>query len=199
MVHIDYYFSTISPYTYLAGRRLEDLAAAHRAQIAYKPLDMLALFARTGGLPPRERHPNRIKYRAQDLPRQAKKAGLPFNLNPAYAPANAAPSCYACIVAAKAGGGDMGALIHAIGRAYWAEEKDIAQDDVIAACLAEAGFDPSLAGKDMLMAAETYMANLEEAVAAGVFGAPFYIVNNDQGFWGQDRLADLALHLAGEL
>lgn len=57
MSHIDYYFSTISPYTYLAGKRLEEIAAAHGAAIRYRPLDIIALFARTGGTPPAERHP----------------------------------------------------------------------------------------------------------------------------------------------
>lgn len=50
----------------------------------------------------------------------------------------------------------------------------------------------------MLAAAETYVANLEEAVSRGVFGVPFYIVG-DEMFWGQDRLDDLDLHLAGKL
>ena len=40
--------------------------------------------------------------------------------------------------------------------------------------------------------------NLEEAVARGVFGVPFYVVG-DERFWGQDRLDDLDLHLAGKL
>jgi 2-hydroxychromene-2-carboxylate isomerase len=50
-----------------------------------------------------------------------------------------------------------------------------------------------------LSGAETYATNLEEAVAAGVFGAPFYVVDSGQSFWGQDRLEDLDLHLAGKL
>ena len=54
-------------------------------------------------------------------------------------------------------------------------------------CLKAAGFDPGLTFSGMLAGAETYAANLEEAVTQGVFGAPFYIVG-DQRFWGQDRL-----------
>ncbi|MHA7876018.1 DsbA family protein [Roseivivax sp.] len=199
MPHIDYYFATISPFTYLAGRRLEEMAEAHGASITYKPLDIVTLFSRTGGTPPKDRHPSRQEYRAQDLPRQAKKAGLPFNLKPAHWPTNAAPSSYAVIAAQKAGGGDMGALVHALLRACWAEEKDVAEDDVIKACLSEAGFDPGLADSGLLAGAETYERNLEEAVANGVFGAPFYVVDSGERFWGQDRLSDLEDHLAGRL
>ena len=42
-------------------------------------------------------------------------------------------------------------------------------------------------------------ANVEEAVAKGVFGSPFYVVDDRERFWGQDRLEDLDLHLSGKL
>ena len=198
MASIDYYFATLSPYCYLAGLRLEEVAARHGAQIVYKPFDILAAFARTGGTPPKDRHPSRIDYRAQVLPREARKLGMPFNLAPAHWPTNGAPAAYAFIAAQNAGGGDLGQLAHAITRCVWAEERDIAQDDVIRDCLAQAGFDPGLADSGLLAGAETYARNLEEAVEAGVFGAPFYIVNG-QKFWGQDKIDDLDLHLAGKL
>jgi 2-hydroxychromene-2-carboxylate isomerase len=64
--------------------------------------------------------------------------------------------------------------------------------------LAAHGFDPKVADRGMLSAAEAYGANLEEAVARGVFGVPFYITGTEM-FWGQDRLDDLDLHLSGKL
>ncbi|MCE8513425.1 2-hydroxychromene-2-carboxylate isomerase [Ruegeria pomeroyi] len=196
MADIDYYFATLSPFSYLAGQRLEEIAARHGAKIAYKPIDIMALFARTGGVPPKDRHPSRIEYRAQELQRQMRKTGLPLNMKPAFWPTNAAPSSYAIIAAGRAGGGDLGALCHGILRACWAEERDIAQDEVIRDCLSSAGFDPGLADSGLLAGAETYAANLEEAVERGVFGAPFYITADGQRFWGQDRLDDLDAHLA---
>ncbi|MEM7295874.1 MAG: 2-hydroxychromene-2-carboxylate isomerase [Pseudomonadota bacterium] len=199
MSHIDYYFATISPYTYLAGTRMEEVAAAHGATIAYKPLDIMALFSRTGGTPPKDRHPNRQVWRAQELVRQAKKHGMPFNLKPAHWPTNPAPSSYALIAASKAGDGDLGALAASFTRACWAEEKDIAQQDVIDSCLEAAGFDKSLADSGMLQGAEIYAQNLEEAVSAGAFGAPFYIVDDEHRLWGQDKIEDLDMVLAGKL
>ncbi len=199
MAHIDLFFSTISPYAYLAGNRAEKVAEKHGATITYKPLDVLALFTRTGGTPPKDRHFSRIDYRAQELVRQAKKADMPFNLKPAHWPTNQAPSSYAVIAAQNAGGGDLSGLCHALLRACWAEEKNIAEDDVIRECLKGAGFDPALADSGMLTGAETYAANLEEAVERGVFGSPFYITDGDQRFWGQDRIDDLDAHLAGDL
>lgn len=199
MAHIDYFFSTLSPYAYLAGTRMEEVAAKHGATITYKPMDVVALFGRTGGTPPKERHPSRQQLRAQELTRQSKKLGLPLNLQPAFWPTNGAPSSYAIISAQAAGGGDLGKLVHGFLRAVWAEDKDIAQDDVVRGALADAGFDPALADSGLLSGAETYAANLEEAGTRGVFGAPFYITDGDQRFWGQDRIEDLDLHLAGKL
>lgn len=199
MTHIDYYFATMSPFTYIAGTRLEEIAAKHDATITYKPLDIMGLFSRTGGVPPKDRHPNRQVYRLQELKRQAAKAGMPINLKPAFWPTNPAPSSYAIIAAQNAGGGDLGALVHSFTRACWSEEKDIGQDDVIRACLTSAGFDAGLADSGLLQGAETYAANLEEAIEKGAFGAPFYITDQDERFWGQDRLEDLALHLDGKI
>jgi 2-hydroxychromene-2-carboxylate isomerase len=198
MAHIDYYFATISPFTYLAGTRLEEIAVRHGATIAYKPLDVVALFGRTGGQAPKDRHESRKDYRLQEMRRQAVKAGLAINLQPLFWPTNPAPSSYAIIAAQAAGGGDLGKLVHGLTRDCWAGQKNIAEDEVIRAALVAAGFDPALADRGMLAGAEAYAANLEEAVGRGVFGAPFYVVG-DEKFWGQDRLDDLDLHLAGKL
>ncbi len=199
MAQIDYYFSAVSPFTYLAGRRLEEIAAKHGATIAYKPVDLLALFTRTGGQALPARHPSRQEYRLQELRRQAAKLGMPINLKPAFFPTNAAPSAYAIIAAQAKGGGDLGALVHGFTRACWAEERDIADDAVVQDVLAQAGFDPKLATSGLLLGAETYAKNLEEAASRGVFGAPFYLCDDGERFWGQDRLDDLEAHLAGRL
>ena len=138
MPEIKYFFATISPFTYLAGMRLEDIAARYGATIDYKPVDLVTLFARTGGVLPKERHISRQEYRAQDLNRQAVKAGLKFNIAPAHWPTNMAPASYAFIAARNAGGGDLGVLVHAMTRSCWADDKDIADDAV----------DVQVAGRD---------------------------------------------------
>lgn len=196
MASIDYYFGTISPWAYLAGDRLERIAAAHGATITYKPLDILQLFDRTGGVRPEARHQSRLDYRAQELPRWAEHLGMPLNVTPRTGRPNAAPSSYA-IIAAQAAGGDTGRLAQAILRAHWAEERDIADDATLREILSENGFDPKLVDSGLFIGAEAYGRNLEDAVAAGVFGSPFYVVRETgQKFWGQDRLDFLDRHLA---
>ena len=198
MAHIDYYFATLSPFTYLSGTRPAEVAKKHGATITYKPLDIMALFGRTGGTPPKDRHPNRQAYRLQDMERRAKLLGQPMNVKPAFWPTNGAPSSYA-IIAAQNTGADVADLVKAIGAACWADERDISQDDVVRDCLQKTGFDPALADKDMMTSADTFAKNLEDAVGAGAFGAPFFITDSGQCFWGEDRIDDLDAHLAGKI
>lgn len=196
MSRIDFYFSTISPYTYLSLPRFQALAQDRGLSVAFKPLDIMALFARSGGTPVGQRPQARQDYRLADLARQAKRTGRAINVQPTHFPTNAAPSSYAIIAAQAAGGGDMFALVDAVLTSCWATQENIAEDAVIKAALSGAGFDPGLADSGLLTGAEVYGRNLEEAVAAGVFGAPSFVPQDGAVFWGQDRIDDLEDHLA---
>ena len=198
MVQIEYFLNPVSPNVYLAGTRPAEIAAKHGAELTYRPVDLAGLFQRTGGTPLPERHESRKTYRLQEMRRQAAKRAMPITLQPAHFPTNAAPACYAIIAAQADGTGDLGALVFGLARACWAEEKDMAEDGVIRDCLEAAGFDPGLADRGLLAGAETFGRNLEDAVAKGVFGVPFFIVAEaDERFWGQDRLDDLDAYLTG--
>ena len=108
MVQIDYFLATISPYVYLAGNRLEEIAARHGARVRYLPLNAAALFPRTGGQIRADRHPSRLAYRDQELRRQAQKRGVRLDLKPLYDGANPAPSSYAILAAQTAGEARVG-------------------------------------------------------------------------------------------
>lgn len=198
MAQIEYFFATYSPWCYLAADRLERIAAKHGAAIRYIPVDAVTMFPRTGGQVLADRHDSRTAYRLQELARWSKLLGLKLDPQPFFFPVNGAPSAYAILAAQATGGGDLAGLVQAFPRAVWAEGRNIADDDVIRDLLAKYGFDPAIADRHMLTAAETYMKNLDEAVARGVFGVPFYIVG-DERFWGQDRLEILDRHLAGDI
>lgn len=191
MTHIDYYLSPISPWTHMAGTRPAQIAQAAGATLRYKPLDPTSLFQRTGGQVLADRHDSRKAYRLQELQRWADRLDLPIKLRPAFFPTNPAPASYAIIAAQEAGGGDMAELVTGLTRACWEEDRNIAEDDVIRECLSAAGFDPALAFSGMLQGAEIYPRNLEDAVAAGVFGVPSFVMG-EALFWGQDRLDFLA-------
>lgn len=195
MAEIDYYLFPLSPFTYLAGGELEAIAARRGAVIRYKPVELFRIFAETGTALVKDRPVARQRYRLMDIARLARAKGMPIHLAPLYVPTNPVPASVAIITAQAAGGGNVGALVRGLLRAAWAEERDIAEDSVVRAALAEAGFDAALADRGMLSGVETLGRNTDEALRRGVFGAPSYVVG-EEIFWGQDRLALLDAHLA---
>ena len=196
MAQIDYYTFPLSPFTYLALNDLETIAAKHNATINYKPFDLMHIFAETNTPAVPDRHPNVIAYRMQELIRISKRRNAAINFKPAHWPTNPMLANYAMIAAQETGGGDMGGLVQALLRACWAEEKDIAQDDVVNECLTANGFAAELMHSDSDKLAASYQQNTADALSSGVFGAPTYIVG-EEVFWGQDRLDYLDDYLAG--
>ncbi len=193
MTNIDYYVFPLSPYCYLAGVKLEDMAAKYGARVVYKPVLLMELFDETGGVRPAKRHPSRMAYRGQELARWAEHTGLPLNLKPAYWPTDAGMACRAIVSAQSDGSGDTGAFVHALLRAVWAEEKDIAEEAVVREALVASGFSGDLVNTEG--SADVLVANTAEAVERGVFGVPFYWIGED-AFWGQDRLDFVEKRLA---
>ncbi len=195
---IDYYLSLNSPYAYLGSWRLEEMVRAHRAELRVKPVDFGKIFPKTGGLPLAKRAPERQAYRLTELRRWSKALEMPLNLEPKYFPAPELAAACAVIAASETGGNPL-ALAHAILRAVWAEERNIADAGTLEALASETGhhglnvmakaYDPETRA--------TYRALTEEALAASVFGAPTYLCNGEM-FWGQDRLDFLDRALAGE-
>jgi len=185
---VEYYFSLISPWTYLGDARFTDIAARRGARIIYKPMNLGRVFPATGGLPLAKRAPQRQAYRLVELARWSKHRGLSLNLHPKYFPCD--ESRAAGLVLAAIGNGDgPGALVNAILSAVWAEERNIADDETLLELAAGVGLDGEklLATADGPEIAAEWDKISDDAIAHGVFGSPFYVVG-DEPFWGQDRL-----------
>lgn len=195
MIQIEYYFSPVSPFTYLAGDRLEQLAAELGVTIQYHPFDIGAVFAATGGVPVGQRSPQRQAYRLQELQRIQAKTGLPFQLHPAYFPVDGTAACQ-LILEAKGHGHPVAGLVQACLRAVWAEDRNLADHAVLAQLLAQVQLPTTLL-ETLENARDTLVSETEEAIARGVFGSPFYLVG-DARFWGQDRLEDVRAHLLAQ-
>jgi 2-hydroxychromene-2-carboxylate isomerase len=187
---IQYFFAPQSPWSYLGHERLLAIAHAKGAQIDVKPFDLGKVFSVSGGLPLSKRAPQRQAYRLVELARWAAFLGLPLNPQPKHFPVP--PDAAAkLIIAARTSLGAEAALAVAGGimRALWAEEKNIADEDTLAQVATLCGFDGCMLLKSSATAGvqEQYERNTDEAMAANVFGVPWYIVDGES-FWGQDRL-----------
>src|SRR6202158_2259553 len=99
---VDYYFTPVSPYTYLGHERFLEIAARHDATIAVKPVDYGRIFPVSGGLPLKQRAPQRQAYRLIELERWSKRLGKALNVKPKFFPVS--PDMAArWIIAAQAG------------------------------------------------------------------------------------------------
>jgi len=197
---VDYYFSPISPWTYLGHARFTDIAKRHGAVINVKPADFGKVFPVSGGLPVAKRAPQRQAYRMVELKRFRDYLKLPLNLQPKFFPVPADPAAQFIVAAGRAGGSDAAMrLAGAILRACWAEERNIADAETLAAICTEQGMNAAAlaaaAQSDEVIA--EYAGYTQEAIARNVFGAPSYVVDGEI-FWGQDRLEFVERALAAK-
>lgn len=192
---IDYYFSPVSPWTYLGHARFTEIARKHGASVAAKPVDYGRIFPLSGGLPVAKRTVQRQAYRLVELERWRNHLGVPMNIQPKYFPYDTRLATLAIIAAGDAENAMK--LVGAFLRGCWAEEKNMADEADVAAVILSAGLD-SVALLKQANAPETasrYEAFTDEAIARQVFGAPTYVYK-DELFWGQDRLDFLNRALA---
>jgi 2-hydroxychromene-2-carboxylate isomerase len=186
----EYYFTPHSPFAYLGHARLLALARQYKVKIVLKPCDLSRIFNTSGGLPLAKRAAQRQAYRLEELRRWSKYLQLPLNLQPAFFPVQSNDAAKLIIASQLAHGTEAAlTLTEAIMRAVWAEQRNIADGDTLAALASELGHD----GRILLKSAETASVQSEfdrftdDAISANIFGAPWYVVDGE-GFWGQDRL-----------
>jgi 2-hydroxychromene-2-carboxylate isomerase len=193
---IDYFLAPQSPWTYLGHARFVQMAREAGAVVQVRPADFGQVFAASGGLPLPKRAPQRQAYRLVELQRFSAHLGVPLNLQPAFFPVAADPAARLIVAVAQAdGSGAALALAGRIFEACWVQQRNIAESATLAALLAEAGLaEARLAASLQPEAEAAYAANTAQALAAGVFGAPSYVVDGEI-FWGQDRLDFLARRL----
>ncbi len=195
---VDYFIAPQSPWTYLGHERFVAIAKQHGAQVQLKPCDVNKVFAASGGVPVGQRPPQRQAYRLAELTRWSQFLGMPLTLHPTFFPVSVETAAKMIIAAQQTHGTDPAlALLGALGRACWAEEKDLANADTLVAVANSVGLDGAallaLSASDAVAA--DYARNTDDAIAANVFGVPWYAIDGE-GFWGQDRLVFVEQALA---
>lgn len=192
---VEFFYDFGSPTVYLAATQLPAIAAAVGATIDWRPMLLGGVFKSTGNQSPVV-VPAKAAYMNNDLERFAKRYGVPFRFNPHF-PINT----LALMRGAVAYQDDVvvsSTYRDAIFRAIWVEARNLNEPDVIGQVLSDAGLDPAelmnRIGQQTVK--DQLIANTEEAVNRGVFGAPTFFVG-EQMFFGQDRLDFVAEALSG--
>jgi 2-hydroxychromene-2-carboxylate isomerase len=188
-VTVDYYMTLNSPWTYLGSALFAEIAKRNDATVNIKPCKFGPIFEQTGGLPLPKRSPQRRAYRMMELKRWRDVRGIPVTLEPKHFPCDDTAATR-LVIAAKLQGKDAHKLSLELGRALWEREESLADPATISSAAQRAGFDAaelrsgySDAELDVLHDQFT-----KEALIAGVFGAPSFVLPSGEIFWGQDRL-----------
>ena len=185
-MELDFYFDFGSPASYLAYKRLRQLESKYDLTVHWLPMLLGGVFKATGNVSPVTVAAKGNYMVNQDFPRFAKRYGVPMQFNP-YFPINTLNLMRGAVAAQEEGVFDRYA--DAVFDAMWQEQLDLGQVDVVVKTLQNAGLDAmallELTQSDAIK--QTLIANTNQAIDRGVFGAPTMFVG-DEMYFGQDRL-----------
>lgn len=183
---IDFYFDFSSPYAYFGAEKIEDLAASFDRQVIWHPILLGAVFKETGSQP-LVSYPLKGDYAKKDLQRLGRFMDIPFSLpDPFPIAATAASRAFYWLQDHDPDQAKAFAL--AVYRAYFRDGHNIAELPVLVTIGDSLGIDTS-AMTDAIIKPEIKQRlrdEIEQAIARGVFGAPFFIIDGEP-FWGADR------------
>ncbi|MGB3123393.1 MAG: 2-hydroxychromene-2-carboxylate isomerase [Pseudomonas sp.] len=184
---LEFFFDLGSPATYLAYTQLPALCAATGTQLVYQPMLLGGVFKATGNASPIT-VPAKGRYMFDDLARYAKRYNVVLRFNPHF-PINTLVLMRTITGIQMRQPERFQDFIDCLFRALWVDGRHLGDPAVVAAVLAEQGFNPeavlALANDEAVKTA--LKDKTEQAIQRGVFGAPSMFVGN-QLFFGQDRL-----------
>jgi 2-hydroxychromene-2-carboxylate isomerase len=186
MAHtLEVYFDFSSPFAYLGCAQVDALAARTGATVVWRPFLLGGLFKALGqvDVPLVTWSEAKRTYTFTDMVRWAAHWNIPFRW-PTRFPMNSikALRIYLALPDAR-----RAAFRDAAFRAYWAEDRDLNDDAVLRGLLGE-GADEVFTRTQAPEIKAALKDATEQAVSAGVFGAPTFVIDGKELFWGQDRL-----------
>src|SRR5262249_24162828 len=140
---IEFFFDCSSPWTYLAFHNIEPLAAELGVPIAWRPILVGGIFNSINPSVYASREspvPAKTAYMRKDLADWARAAGLKIVFPPRVFPVNSVKAMRGCVLLEAEG--KLTAFARAAFEAYWGDDEDISQDDVLARVATRAGVDP---------------------------------------------------------
>jgi 2-hydroxychromene-2-carboxylate isomerase len=189
---LELFFDLTSPWTWLGVHNLVPLAEKHGAAIAWRPILVGGVFNAVNQAVYQSRAnpvPAKARYYDKDLQDWARLAGLTIHFPPACGhPVNAVLAMRCALVMQARG--KLVPFAFAAFDALWAHEHDLADPEVLAPLIVDAGEEPlevlAEAGTEPIKA--QLRANTDELIARGGFGSPTVFVGRDDMYFGNDRL-----------
>jgi 2-hydroxychromene-2-carboxylate isomerase len=190
---LELYFDVASPFAYLALTQLRALGELTGTMPRLRPILLGGLFRAIGqvDVPIAQMSQAKQRYTLRELDRWARWWGVPFDW-PKKFPQRTITAQRLCVLA-----GDDPTLAIALGRAMWAEQRDLEDPEVLREVLAGANLPREWLERTAEPAVKAKLvAEGEAAIAAGAFGVPTFVVDGRHLVWGQDRM-DLVVRMLG--
>ncbi|MDR7036374.1 2-hydroxychromene-2-carboxylate isomerase [Methylobacterium sp. BE186] len=194
---LEFWYEFASTYSYLAAMRVEALAQSAGVTVRWRPFLLGPIFAAQGWTSsPFNLYPAKGRNMWRDLEREAARLGLPPITRPDPFPQNSLSATRVAVF-----GADQDWLLpfsKAVYAAEFAEGRSIAEPASVAAILDRLGLDGTLTLKSASAEANKTRLRVagEEARSRGIYGAPTFLTDDGELFWGNDRL-EQALAWAG--
>ena len=187
---LEFFFDCSSPWTYLAFYRIEDLAAEAGADLVWRPILVGGVFNAVNPSVYEQRAnpvPAKARYHAKDLGDWARHYGLRIGM-PSVFPVNSVKAMRGALVADEKQ--RLPSYVRAVFERYWGDLEDISRDEVLAGIVDRIGFDRDEFFRkiDAPEYKAKLRANSEELIARGGFGSPTIFVNQEDMYFGNDRL-----------
>jgi 2-hydroxychromene-2-carboxylate isomerase len=182
---LELYWDFSSPFSYLGSTQAEALAARTGATLVWRPMLLGAVFKAIGtaDAPLLTWSEAKRGYYFKDLARWADHWGVPFRFPSRFPMVTVKPlRVWFALPEAR-----RTAFLHAAYRAYWGDDRDISDEATLRALIGE-GADEVLARCATKEVKDSLFAATQRAIEAGVFGAPTWVVDEKDLFWGQDRI-----------
>jgi 2-hydroxychromene-2-carboxylate isomerase len=192
---IDFYFDFSSPYGYFASTRIDDLAQKYGRNVAWHPI-LLGVVFKTTGASPLIQLPLKCDYAWRDFVRTAQFHGIEYK-RPTHFPLPTTHAARAMLWLQNRHGDDLAAAFaRSVYRALFVDDINIAEPAELMKLAEPLGVDVQAldAGATTYQIKDQLKAEIDVAIAKGVFGSPFVIVDGEP-FWGFDRFDQVEAHL----
>lgn len=187
MATVDFYYDFSSPNAYYSFVQLRDLVEDTGQDVAWKPVFLGGIMRELETDPPVMDNELKARYLQRDLERWGERYGIPFSF-PSEFPIMTITPLRGALVVEEQNPDRLVPYLERVFEAYWVEDQNIGEDDVLAELAGDVGLD----GQDLLDATQdpdvkdALHDRNEKALERGVFGVPTFVVDGEM-YWGKDR------------
>ena len=200
---IEVFFDCSSPWTYLAFESLKKLSVELAEPVSWRPILVGGIFNTVNPSVYESRTtpvPLKARYMRKDMEDWARFAGLNIVFPPKVFPVNSVKAMRGCIWLEPQG--KLVDFATAVFEAYWSDNLDISQDEVLLPICERVEVDPAefFAAITTSNIKDALRLNTEEVMARGGFGSPTIFVGGADMYFGNDRMPlvrDAVLRLRG--